>query len=120
MDLTLLHKKLLPNWSAGSVSKSISTAASLNAIQLSFDKLESKIKMRVLLSLLNFDNKTKAECIGPIKELIRLAADESKSGKVCTSSEDLVCPRCTYLVCVVPNTLNLSVCGPVDDPVLLL
>ena len=83
MDLSLLHKKLLLNWSAGTVSKSISTPLSLNSIQHGFDKLESKIKMRVLMSLLNFDPKTKADCIAPIKELIRLAADDTKSGKVC-------------------------------------
>lgn len=82
MDVNLLHKKLLPNWSAGTVSKSLSTQASLNVIQLSFDKLEMKIKMRVLLSLLNFDAKTKADCLTSIRELLRLAADESKHGKV--------------------------------------
>ena len=82
MDLTLLHKKLQPNWSAGTVSKSLSTQASLNSIQLSFDKLEMKIKMRVLLSLLNFDVKSKADCMTSIRELLKLAADESKHGKV--------------------------------------
>ena len=83
MDLTLLHKKLLSNWSAWTVSKSLSTSENIDAINQNFNKLEKKIKMRVLLSLLNFDPKTKADCSSSIKELLRLATDEEKNGKVC-------------------------------------
>lgn len=82
MDLSLLHKKLLPNWSAWTVSKSLSTSESIDAITVNFDKLEKKIKMRVLLSLLNLDPKVKADCSSSIKELLRLATDEEKNGKV--------------------------------------
>ena len=82
MDVPSLHKKLLPNWSAGTVSKSLATPASLETIQNGFEKLEMKTKMRVLLSLLNFDSKSKGECIGPIRELLRHSADKGNSGEV--------------------------------------
>ena len=82
MDFTLLHKKLLPNWSAWTVTKSLSSVSSLDSIQQSFSKLEKKTKMRVLLALLNFDSKTKSECSSSMNELLRLAADEEKNGKV--------------------------------------
>ena len=82
MDLTLLHKKLLSNWSAWTVSKSLSTNASLEMTLQSFDKLEKKTKMRVLLSLLNFDPKVKVDCQSSINELLRFATDEEKNGKV--------------------------------------
>ena len=82
MDFTLLHKKLLPNWSAWTVTKSLSSASSLDSIQQSFSKLEKKTKMRVLLALLNFDSKTKSECLSSMNELLRLATDEEKNGKV--------------------------------------
>lgn len=82
MDFTLLHKKLLPNWSAWTVTKSLSSASSLDSIQQSFSKLEKKTKMRILLALLNFDSKTKSECLSSMNELLRLATDEEKNGKV--------------------------------------
>ena len=82
MDLSLLHKKLLSNWSAWTVSKSLSTNASLEMTLKSFNKLEKKTKMRVLLSLLNFDPKVKTDCQSSINELLRLATDEEKNGKV--------------------------------------
>jgi hypothetical protein len=102
MDLTLLHKKLLSNWSAWTVSKSLSTNASLEMTLQSFNKLEKKTKMRILLSLLNFDPKVKTDCQSSINELLRLATDEEKNGKVhsavtrvkCVSKFQCLIPLC--------------------------
>lgn len=81
MDLTLLHKKLLPNWSAGTVSKSLSTTTALESIKNSWDKFERKAKMRILLSILNFDNKIKSDCVKAIKGLLECVKRE-KNEKV--------------------------------------
>jgi hypothetical protein len=106
MDLTLLHKKLLSNWSAWTVSKSLSTNASLEMTLQSFNKLEKKTKMRVLLSLLNFDPKVKTDCQSSINELLRLATDEEKNGKVHTAATFVGC--LSRLLCVDSCSLVLE------------
>mmetsp|Transcript_7864 Transcript_7864/g.7927 ORF Transcript_7864/g.7927 Transcript_7864/m.7927 type:complete len:501 (-) Transcript_7864:10-1512(-) len=80
MDLPSLHKKLLPNWSAGTVSKLLSSTSNLDVVKNGFNKLEKKTQMRVLLSLLNFDSRSRSDQLGSIQSLLEYAS-EDKNGK---------------------------------------
>jgi hypothetical protein len=51
MDVTLLLKKLQASWSAGTISKSISTPTSIDEIRHNFDKFDKKTKMRISVLL---------------------------------------------------------------------
>lgn len=79
MDFSSLHKKLLPNWSAGTVSKLLSSSSHLDQVKSGFNKLEKKAQMRVLLSLLNFDSRSRTDQLGSIKALLKYAS-EDKNG----------------------------------------
>ena len=79
MDITLLHKKLQAAWSAGTITKSISTPTSIDEIRHNFDKFDKKTKMRIILSMIAMDVRAKQECAIAINRLLELAAQETKT-----------------------------------------
>ena len=82
MDITLLHKKLTNPWTAGLISKSIASTATLEELTalISTEKLERKIKLRILLALLNFEAKDLKICSNAIEKLLQSISVSAKSG----------------------------------------
>lgn len=77
-DWVSLQKKLQNSWSSWSASRTLSPAL-LEDMAAHFDKLDSKVKMRCLISLIGLDLKKRTEFMKQIKNLLRVACDDSSS-----------------------------------------
>ena len=85
MDITVLLKRLQTvEWSAWSASKSpsVSTAAGLDELtKTQYGKLEKRVKMRLLLSLLNVERNGDARLDAAMEGLLLKALSEQQESK---------------------------------------
>jgi len=81
IEFVTLQKRLNAAWSSGSVSRTL-TAALLDDVYTNFAKMEKKIKMRIMLSLLGLDANKKQELSKSIKRLLKLASSDDKSSEM--------------------------------------
>jgi hypothetical protein len=81
-ELTVLHKKLLANWSAWTATRSMSSSTFIDEVRINFHKFDKKIKKRILLSLLSVDQTKLRECENSIIKLLELAGQDESSDQV--------------------------------------
>ena len=84
MDITVLHKRLQAvEWSAWTASKSptVSTPAGLDELKNYYGKLDKRVKMRLMLSLLNVERKDDDRLDAAMMGLLQKASSEQHESK---------------------------------------
>ena len=76
-ELFSLQKKLASAWSAWCISRTL-TLSLIEDVYNNFSKLEKKVKMRILLSLISLDVAKKNELSKSIKRLLKIACEEDE------------------------------------------
>jgi transcriptional regulator of acetoin/glycerol metabolism len=76
-DAQTLTKKLQSSWSSWTVTQSLGDAQFVDDVRSNFDKLETKIKLKVLIALVALEPAKKSSCAAEIKRLLKVASEDT-------------------------------------------